>query len=165
MAFTTKSMNVMASRVDLNTATLLRFEISVNTLTAACIDLRDGARLLQRMLLVVRTWLLQTLLRLAEQHPPVLEALLTIAGNVRSVATVFASWGSTEGMWLMARDTVAVESLARFAISRTLALFQSLLLPMTTSISTSRCGACVGTNPPPDQDRPQIRLPVHPNRL
>jgi hypothetical protein len=27
---------------------------------------------------------------LAENHPPVLEALLTIAGNVRSVATVLA---------------------------------------------------------------------------
>jgi hypothetical protein len=27
---------------------------------------------------------------LAEQHPPVLEAFLTIAGNVRSVATVLA---------------------------------------------------------------------------
>lgn len=27
---------------------------------------------------------------LAESHPPVLEALLTIAGNVRSVATVLA---------------------------------------------------------------------------
>jgi hypothetical protein len=27
---------------------------------------------------------------LAQQHPPVLDALLTIAGNVRSVATVLA---------------------------------------------------------------------------
>jgi hypothetical protein len=27
---------------------------------------------------------------LAEQHPPVLEALLTIAGNVRSTATILA---------------------------------------------------------------------------
>jgi hypothetical protein len=28
--------------------------------------------------------------RLADQHPPVMEALMTIAGNVRSVATVLA---------------------------------------------------------------------------